>query len=78
VVGVVLVLSDGKMVPDNSWAAPSKSSDKGARKGTKGSKKGQKQCPRWVIVTATSNDKDKEGDIFHEEYVTVTEQDFKH
>jgi hypothetical protein len=47
---------------------------KGTTKGAKDSKKGR---PRWVAVTTSSNDDDKEVDGSNKEYVTATEHDFK-
>jgi hypothetical protein len=46
-------------------------------KGAKGGKKGQKCHPRWVAVTASSNNNDKEAGDSDEEYIVATEHDFK-
>jgi hypothetical protein len=73
-IAVVLALGDGKIVPGDSRATPSKATGKGA----KGGKMGQKWHPRWVTITASGNDDDKEVDDADDEYVMPAEGDFKH
>jgi hypothetical protein len=57
--------------------APYKVIGKGAKKSTKGGKIGQMQHPRWVVVTTSGIDDDKDVDGSDEEYVTTTEHDFQ-
>jgi hypothetical protein len=73
----VFVLGDRKMVPSNSWATPSKATSKGTMKGAKGDKKGQNQRPRWVAVTTSGNNGNKEANGSDEEYVTSVKHNFK-
>jgi hypothetical protein len=76
-VRAVFIMGNGKMVPSDNRAAPSKGTDKGTKKDAKGGKKGQKQRPRWITIATSGNDDDKEADGSNEEYVAAAECDFK-